>query len=384
MKRAATQLYGLALGLGLGLTLLSGAATAGENGQLVTRKALSAADQLSEAAVQYRIGYRAGNGVAGKGMRTDSAAIFLPFGEAPKEGWPVVVWAHGTAGIASECAPSLNPRTARESQYLNTWLSLGFAVVAPDYQGLGSGGLHHYLNARAEAWSVLDSIRAALAHFPLQNKLILIGQSQGAHAAFAAAGYQPQYASDLNIVATVVTGTPYFNQPQALQALLDTRDQESPEGDPRIPPLFYLWQSAADHNHTINAADYFTGAALPLLAQSRQLCLRPLTGAVAKNKLTMSNTLKPAFREMLAAEEKVISFPTLKITHPVFIGIGGKDLTFPGAMQKQFARDVRQAGTSVSVHYYPELDSDSLVNPSLRDVVPFVLQQMAAGEKKSQ
>lgn len=98
-----------------------------------------------------------------------------------------MVWAHGTVGVANHCAPSLNPRSDRDKQYLNTWLSLGYAVVAPDYAGLGSSGLHHYLNARGEAWSVLDSVRAALKQFPLKNELILVGQSQGAHAAFASA-----------------------------------------------------------------------------------------------------------------------------------------------------------------------------------------------------
>lgn len=114
-------------------------------------------------------------------------------------------------GVATQCAPSLNPRSSRDQQYLNTWLSLGFAVVAPDYAGLGSSGLHHYLNARAEAWSVLDSITASLKSFPLSNKIIIVGQSQGAHAAFAASGYQKSYAPSLDVLGTVLTGTPYIN-----------------------------------------------------------------------------------------------------------------------------------------------------------------------------
>lgn len=144
--------------------------------------------------------------------------MFIPFGPEPEGGWPVIVWTHGTVGINSDCAPSLNTRTARDSQYLNTWLSLGYAVVAPDYPGLGSDGMHHYLNAQGEGWSVLDGIRAALTEFPLKNELVLVGQSQGAHAAFAAAGYQPTYAPELNIIGTVLTGTPIFLQRAMLPA----------------------------------------------------------------------------------------------------------------------------------------------------------------------
>lgn len=140
---------------------------------------LDPAHGLLEAKSQYRIEYTAVDGVRGKGERTDSAAVFIPFGPEPEGGWPVIVWTHGTVGINSDCAPSLNTRTARDSQYLNTWLSLGYAVVAPDYPGLGSDGMHHYLNAQGEGWSVLDGIRAALTEFPLKNELVLVGQSQG-------------------------------------------------------------------------------------------------------------------------------------------------------------------------------------------------------------
>ena len=118
---------------------------------LETPRVLAKENGLNEAAQQYLIHYASVSGVDGKTSRQDTAAVFLPYGKTPEGGWPVVVWAHGTVGVAHDCAPSLNVRTDRDKQYLNTWLSLGYAVVAPDYAGLGSAGLHHYLNARGEA-----------------------------------------------------------------------------------------------------------------------------------------------------------------------------------------------------------------------------------------
>src|SRR3954466_15989155 len=35
-----------------------------------------------------------------------SGLVTLPSRRAPKGGWPVVSWAHGTSGIADACAPS--------------------------------------------------------------------------------------------------------------------------------------------------------------------------------------------------------------------------------------------------------------------------------------
>jgi len=345
-----------------------------ETGQVVTQTELSQAAGLQEAASQYRLEYRSQDGVKGKGVRTDSAAVYLPEGPVPEGGWPVIVWTHGTVGIAHDCAPSLNPRTARDSQYLNTWLSLGYAIVAPDYPGLGSAGLHHYLDARAEAWSTLDSVRAAMTAFPLKNELILVGQSQGAHAAFSAAGYQPDYAPELNIIGTVLTGTPYFNAQNQVSSLFINNGEEKPAtGDPKIPYAFYLYHSAKDRDPNLKATDYFQTAALDLLEEAKNLCITPLTERVMQEKLTMSNSLKPGIEAPLNAAISSLAYPTLNLKHPVFIGIGGNDINVPTAMQKQFAHDVRAAGTQVSEHLYPGLDHSGTVNPSLRDSVPFVL-----------
>ncbi len=349
-------------------------AYAKDEGTLVSRTPLEPAYGVQEAASQYRIEYRSSDGVKGQGGRTDSAVVFIPFGPEPKGGWPVMVWAHGTVGIAHDCAPSLNVRTARDSQYLNTWLSLGYAIVAPDYPGLGSDGLHHYLNARGEAWSILDGVRAALTAFPLKNQLVLVGQSQGAHAAFSAAGYQPTYAPELNVIGTVLTGTPYFTPSSNVSLLFTaTSDRQRNAGDPKIPYVFYIWQSAADRNRAMKADNYFQDAALATLNEAKLLCIQQLTQMVVDEKLTMSNSLKPAIQALLNDSLTTFSYPTLKIAHPVFIGIGGDDINVPTAMQQQFAQDVQAAGTKAEVYIYPGLDHSGTVNPSLRDSVPFVL-----------
>lgn len=344
------------------------------NSSIITKTALPESFGLLEASAQYRIQYPSTDGIKGTGSRIDTAAVFLPKGPTPPGGWPIVVWTHGTTGVAHDCAPSLNPRTPRDGQYLNTWLSLGYAIVAPDYAGQGSEGLHHYLNARSEAWSTLDSVKAAQQIFPLKNQIILVGQSQGAHAAFASAGYQTEYAPELNINGTVLTGTPYFNaQSSAASILSPTKNGKVVTGDPKIPYIFYIFLSEAAKNPNLKAEDYFQEKALPLLAQADKLCITPLTAEVMKQKLTVENSLKPTIQNLLASAQESLQYPTLKIDHPVFIGIGESDINVPTAMQKQFAADVKAAGTSAEIHLYPGLDHSGAVNPSLRDSVPFVL-----------
>lgn len=343
-------------------------------GKVIDKKVLQPAYGLQEAAEQYLIQYSSISGLDSKTLRQDTAAVFIPKGEVPKNGWPVVIWAHGTTGVGKNCAPSLNARTARDSQYLNTWLSLGFAVVAPDYAGLGSEGLHHYMNAKAEAYSVLDSARAALHYFPLQNAFVFVGQSQGAHAAFASAGYQKTYAPELNVLATILTGTPYFNAITSTQTVFG---QPSTNGaDPKIPYAFYIYLAAADLDTTLKAETFFQNNALPVLRQARNLCISELSDLTQNQKLNTVNSLNPAIKKLLHSLMSNIQYPTLYIAHPVFIGIGNSDINVSTAMQKIFAADVRNAGTSVEIHEYPGLDHSGTVNPSLRDSVPFIMKIM--------
>src|ERR1700754_1149535 len=52
-----------------------------------------------------------------------SGDVAIPKGKAPRGGWPVVSWAHGTTGIADACAPSIAGTQANyDSALLNKWL----------------------------------------------------------------------------------------------------------------------------------------------------------------------------------------------------------------------------------------------------------------------
>src|SRR3954469_18634791 len=41
--------------------------------------------------------------------RAETGVVITPKGKAPRAGWPVVAWDHGTTGIGPTCAPSQTP-----------------------------------------------------------------------------------------------------------------------------------------------------------------------------------------------------------------------------------------------------------------------------------
>lgn len=214
---------------------------------------------------------------------------------------------------------------------------------------------------------MLDATRAALAAFPLKNELVR--QLQGAHAAFASAGYQPDYAPELKLRA-------WFDASTLAGQVLAAAPAEAGRGDPKIPYVFYIYLAAADGQPALNSADYFQPAALPLLAQARTLCITALSEQVMGQQLNAHNALKPAIQTLLDNSTEALRYPTLHINHPVFIGIGGADIKVPTLMQQHFARAVEASGTPVTIRNYPGLDYSGAVNPSLRDSVPFVLKAL--------
>ena len=132
--------------------------------------------------------------------------VIIPTGTPPPGGWPVVSWAHGTTGIGDLCAPSVasSPMTPARGM-----LSAGFALVATDYEGLGTIGRHPYLVGASEARSTLDIALAAsrVPDWNLSRRVAVWGHSQGGHAALFTPTIAAEYEPDLALVA-VVAGAP--------------------------------------------------------------------------------------------------------------------------------------------------------------------------------
>ena len=131
-----------------------------------------------------------------------SGAIFIPAGPAPAGGRNVIAWAHPTSGVAPECAPSLYPDRAGLIWNLKDMLNQGYLVVATDYPGLGTDGVHPYLIGESVGRAVLDSVRAT-QHFSnsgASNRFAVWGHSEGGHAALFTGQLAARYAPELKLV----------------------------------------------------------------------------------------------------------------------------------------------------------------------------------------
>ena len=83
------------------------------------------------------------------------------------------------------------------SPYLTNWLSQGYAIVATDYVGLGTPGIHAYLDGPSAAHSVIDMVRAARAVEPSLSPLstaIVSSTLAAIYGAFCGHGFSPRTA----------------------------------------------------------------------------------------------------------------------------------------------------------------------------------------------
>ena len=159
-----------------------------------------------------------------------SAFVSVPDGDAPEGGWPVVSWAHGTTGIADDCAPTrYTSYTSGSEGLLASWIEAGYAVVSTDYEGLGTPEEHPYLIGKSEARAVLDAVTAARqVDDSLGNELVVAGHSQGGHAALWAAAIAPTYLSDVDLRGAIALAPPSSLAAQV--GLLDTQTSSGATG----------------------------------------------------------------------------------------------------------------------------------------------------------
>lgn len=167
-------------------------------------------------AVAHRVTYRSHDL---HGRPTESSGLVIA-PTAHAEGRRVMSWAHGTTGLGDGASPSAQPDPARELTLyfdagattqidygipgLQDSIDAGWVVVATDYQGLGTTGMHQYTVNRTNAIDAVTIVDAARELDVGAGRLFgVIGWSQGGGAAAAAVELDPQDYGDSRIVGAV-------------------------------------------------------------------------------------------------------------------------------------------------------------------------------------
>lgn len=279
---------------------------------------------------------------------------------------PVIAWAHGTTGLRRWCAPSLRSRNtigAGGIDAVRAALDRGWAVVAPDYPGLGTRGVQPYLIGSGEARSVLDAVRAArrIPQLDLGRRTTVWGHSQGGHAALWTAMAQPDYAPDVRL-AGVAAISPVSSPATFLRDL-----QRRPVGTIFVAYALAAYEGTYDD---VNIGDHVRASARIPLERIADRCLRSRAGEVSirEAEIMADRFVKGSLYEGGLGRRLSENDATGVMEPPVLIAQGETDRVVTLRLQDDYVRERCEAGQSLDYRTYPGRGhGDLLTQPS-----PFV------------
>lgn len=305
----------------------------------------------------YRVTYGSTDAL-GEPVET-KATLYVPTAAREDGTVRLLAYAHGTSGVGADCGIGLKMGTGgRYDDWLGPWLDSGYAVVVPEYAGLGTTGGHAYSDGETAAVNTLDAVRAARQVYPqvsgvaLAPGVVVGGGSQGAQTSVwvnrLAATHAPQ---------ETLVGTSASSLPADIASYVGYL---SP-GVPVVPRVTgelvtyvsYLLAGMENAGHGISGNAVFTDRARDLVDDGQQLCYREMvehTAATAPGDLVTRPLVGTAELAELRGHTAV---PDGGFSAPVLVQQGDLDVVTPRALVDPWVARVRDGGTPVELRTYP-------------------------------
>ncbi len=299
--------------------------------------------------------------------------VVVPKTAAPKSGYPVVSWGHGTNGMTDECAPSLEP--SKIDSLANGLLANNWVITASDYQGEGTPGLHPYLAGVVAAQNTIDIVRAAeqLPSVDVSKNYVVWGHSQGGQTAMYAHNIAPKYAPELTLKG-VVAGAP----PSQFDLIYDYLKTSKYR--------YYLLMSAGGLNAAYGdkAAPLdkvLTPEGIALLDELDKGCsdyLSKTLGAVSIDETNLANPFDvPEWKKLFLANDPKNFTSTNDI--PLLIIHGGADEQIPTVSSQLLTTKLCGLGQGMQRWVYPGQSHSGVIATSATDMVNWMKARFAGG-----
>lgn len=320
-----------------------------------------------------------------------SGFIVAPKGKAPKGGRPVLAWAHGTEGLADNCAPSRVPNPARNlvdyftypSPFqqdtgvpkLRKFLRAGYVITATDYAGLGTPGVPQYVVARSETRNVFDSVLAArhLRTIHAGRRVVALGWSQGGGAALFM-GEQSNYVPKLKFLGSAALAPAADIGPQlANQVPAGPRTPTSPAHGAAIElNLFAGFQAAYPE---LDATDLVSPAGAQALEGAYKQCINHFAYVINTNvtepaTLFSVAVLNPPAPWQQRANENTAG--TRAGVAPILVMQGTADTVINPNSTAQYVQRACRFSEPVTSTFYPGQTHQTIPGKAAPEYVPWI------------
>ncbi|MFC8733027.1 lipase family protein [Luteimicrobium sp. NPDC057192] len=337
-------------------------------------------DEIPTEARGWRILYTTS---AGDGAPTVSSGVVLVPRSGPTTVHHVVAWAHGTTGVADDCAPSrmADGLEAGGLTVAGEALRRGWALVATDYVGLGTPGEHPYVVGQPAGRSVLDAVRAArqLDVVGPRTRTVLWGYSEGGGAALWADKLAPTYAPELAIDG-VAAVAPASNLPGIIDDL------------PVVPTsAVYVAYVLAAYTSTYDDVTYAMTVQPDAVMTLKRLAHLCLDDPRAAELVGASGLLdRPVWAEGPEAgrlrERLAENVPSGRMVSPVLLLQGAADSLVTPDSQAAYVSEQCASGSTLDYREYPDTTHGGIVeasSPATRDLVRWTAARFDGGAARS-
>ncbi|HWH35806.1 MAG TPA: lipase family protein [Acidimicrobiales bacterium] len=297
-----------------------------------------------------------------------SGRVYAPAEGAGENGDRVVVsWAHGTTGVADDCAPS---RTGDPVPALARLLDAGYVVAATDYEGLGTPGVHPYLVGASEGRSVLDAARAAtrIEGTNAGSRVVLGGHSQGGHAALFAGGMVDGYAPDLELVG-VAASAPAAELTTLLRSAVPISLAFG-----LVASAVYAYEATYDE---LVLEEVLTPAAVERIGVVDEVCLDEVTDAFAGERTSAWLAANPLDVEAWAVRVAENEPGSMAIPAPVLVTQGTVDFVVLASSTDTAVARLCDGPNTVEYRRYPGAGHGDLLAEAGDDVLAWVAERVA-------
>ena len=303
-----------------------------------------------------------------------TGVIVVPNTPAPDGGYPVLSWAHGTNGMADQCAASLGGVDAPAANQL---LAQGWLVTATDYRGEGTPGLHPYIAGTAAARDTIDITRAAgqLKGVKTSKDYVVWGHSQGGHTAMHNLRIGDSYAPELNLKGVVAGAPPsqfalIYNYLKGSTfkhyLLMAAGGLNAYYGDKRAPLDQVLTPAG------INL--------LPILDQGCSGFVADKLKDVNFDDTSKGDPFKvPAWKKILTIEDPETF--TKASPEPLLIIHGGSDEQIPVISSELLSKHLCDIGQGHERWVSPNQMHAAVIGPSLNDMIHWIDARFTGSEK---
>jgi alpha-beta hydrolase superfamily lysophospholipase len=325
-----------------------------------------------------------------------SGFVVAPKGKAPKGGRPVLAWAHGTEGLADNCAPSRVANPAQDlvdyftypSPYqqdtgvpeLGKFIRAGYVITATDYAGLGTPGVPQYVVARSETRNVFDSVLAArhLKTVHAGRRVVALGWSQGGGAALFM-GEQSRYVPKLKFLGSAALAPAADIGPQlANKVPAGPRTPTSPAHGAAIELNLFAGFAAAYPE--LDATDLVSPAGAQALRGAYRQCINHFAYVINTNVTEPATLFSPAVLNPPAPWQQRANENTAGNRAgiaPILVMQGEADTVINPNSTAQYVQRACRFPEPVTSTFYPGQTHQTIPGKAAPEYVPWIADRFA-------